>query len=137
MLSPNTNYDWGVRAVCSGGSITDWKFSNFWTIGGATLQPQGGGTQENLLDNNILPAQVKVFPNPAAGGNTVTVVLNNQWQNIQRITLFSLTGQVIQRVENVEQPQHQMLLNSDVSAGAYILRVEGADFSVAKRLLIQ
>jgi hypothetical protein len=115
-LQPGTEYDWGVRAVCATG-VTDWTFDSFTT------------------SSNVLPTQVKVFPNPATG-NYVNVQLDDA-QVMERISLYSLTGELIQWVDGLADQQYELNFNTTLPAGTYMLRIEGADFAVAKRIVVQ
>jgi hypothetical protein len=145
-LSASTEYDWAVRAVCINGGISDWTFDSFTTssnfgAGTNALQSNNDGFNEQSADTRsnvataVLPAQVKVFPNPVTS-NYVNVQLDNA-QVMERISLYSLTGELIQWVDGLADRQYELNFNTTLTAGTYILRIEGADFAVAKRIVVQ
>jgi len=86
----------------------------------------------NAVNDPVLEALVKVFPNPAT--TTVEVVLANQANQFHTVQLIDVTGKV-----KIQQPiQYRKTLNvQDLSSGFYILRLSGDNQSVTKKLVIQ
>jgi chitodextrinase len=143
-LPAGTTFNVGVRAVCTNGDVSAWVFLNGVSTSSnrpwvAKNQNDGSvGERETDLSQQspVLASDVTVFPNPVMGGE-VNIVLKRDEQTIQRITLFNSTGQMVQRIEGIDQPQYVLPLTEQMNAGTYILRIEGADFAITKRLMIQ
>jgi TusA-related sulfurtransferase len=132
-LPSGTTFNVGVRSKCANGDISAWKFLNgVSTASDRPIAARG-------LDEGNMPAvtadQVKVFPNPVTG-NYVNVQLDDA-QVMERISLYSLTGELIQWVDGLADQQYELNFNTTLPAGTYLLRIEGADFAVAKRIVVQ
>jgi hypothetical protein len=144
-LSASTEYNWAVRAVCVGG-VTNWTFDSFTTSsnfgdpntsalkGNDSINDQATDNRSRVA-STVLRTQVKVFPNPVSG-NYVNVQLDDA-RVMERISLYSLTGELIQWVDGLADQQYELNFNTTLPAGTYILRIEGADFAVAKRIVVQ
>lgn len=141
-LPSGSSVDIGVRAVCPDGVKSAWTFINDVEIINlpALAFLTNGTLQENneiiQRDHNVSRSEVNIFPNPVSN-QVLNIRMQDGTQVIQRISLYSLTGQMMQQVDNVEHSQYQLQLPSNVSAGTYLIRIEGANFAIAKPLIIR
>jgi hypothetical protein len=83
--------------------------------------------------NNAKLLEVKVYPNPIASGQSITVQVNEN-QNTQ-LELFDITGKRIQELSfNSDQVN---LETTHLLPGVYILRLNSAESTFTQRIIIQ
>lgn len=154
-LPSATTINWKVRALCVGGALP-LATSSFTSLNDPVLLNQSslseveqeknyepGTTLENVIElcfesqtigvSIVVNAEVKVFRNPANESVNIQI---HQAYSMNSIILYDLSGRVLQRVEGIHENFYKMQLGTQISAGIYLLKIEGNEFSGVRRLII-
>jgi hypothetical protein len=138
------------------GDTSQWATSSFTTLEEPSILAQVSIGEEQLDKNDdsnsfsedvidlrsesnvqelpsVVDAQVKVFPNPANESVNIQI---NQAHFMNTITLYDLSGRALHRIEGIQENYYQLQLGASISAGMYILKIEGENFSEVRRLVI-
>lgn len=109
-------------------TVGTWKVKAFATKEGMYDSPVA--TIQLCVGNGIADYsdQVSVYPNPAT--NSIVVFYNNL--NVKQIELYSMMGQLLQRVEANEGISKLSLDNQ--TPGMYIVKLIGDDFTAVKKI---
>jgi hypothetical protein len=97
-----------------------------------TLNKQGIGLEENTITS------VKTFPNPAT--DYITVSGNLSESGVVEVSLYSINGQKVAELSKDNQPSGSFEWTFDipsVSAGQYLLFIEGEKSSTHQKITIQ
>lgn len=81
---------------------------------------------------NFSDSQFSIFPNPA--NSTLNVYL--EFQNVRRLNLSDLTGQLIKTWMVTEKTSQMEIDVSTISSGIYVFSVTDTNLTVTKRLLV-
>lgn len=92
------------------------NFSNTVDSNGSGLSGTSSFDFATLTVKEIALANVSIYPNPASS----FVFIKNQQQNIERITIYSMNGQLI---KSETQPLEKMDIR-DIHSGIYILKID-------------
>jgi hypothetical protein len=142
-LPSGTTFNVGVRSICNNGDISNWVFldgvstanSRPWAMNGQQNEDASVREIEVLQSTTVLGSDVSVFPIPVVG-NHVTIQIA-QKVPIHRISLFNVSGEQLQVAEGINSSQVEFQLQPRLGAGMYLLRIEGSDYSVVKRIIVQ
>ncbi len=131
-LSPNMQYEWAVRAKCSGNPLVWSAWSSKKTF--TTLAARKAETE--------LPAETEtndlsVYPNPAR--ESVNLSLVPERDELLNVNIYNAIGQVVyeDQVLAMDGQMEAKINTSGFQKGIYLVTVTGTYFHSTKRLLIQ
>lgn len=116
-LSPNTSYDFYVRALCGDTATTPWVFISITT----DTMP----LPQSVTD--VLEAGISLHPNPAQG----RCMVDFGSVQVQRLRLYSVDGRLVED-KAVEGTEEELLLPH---TGVYIVELQTPQGLVHKRLV--
>lgn len=94
-------------------------------IGGAISVRSYRTTRFNFLDS-LLPAKIKIYPNPVAPSGTINISFPNVKPGLYQLRLLSATGQLFysfQKQISGKGESEQIHLNSNITTGIYVVQV--------------
>ena len=124
-LQAETAYDFYVLGVCESTTLSLYPEKVTATTGAASAG----------IDQASAGASAKLFPNPASGSTTltlegiegqVTVDLLDMGGRVVRSTTFDCSGDCLHR-----------LTISDLSQGAYFVRISGEGVNIVRKLIVK
>ena len=80
----------------------------------------------NRIKDTLLPAKVKVYPNPVAASGTINISFPNVKPGLYQLRLLSATGQLFysfQKQISGNGETEQIHLSANMIAGMYVLQV--------------
>ncbi|WP_447637870.1 T9SS type A sorting domain-containing protein [Flavobacterium microcysteis] len=91
--------------------------------------------QPDLSIDTPIANTFKIYPNPSAD-KKVTIVSSNL-QNDSSVTIYNLTGAKVYETVIDSNSTENTLNLSDLSAGAYIMKLQSGDYNTAKKLILK
>ena len=122
-MTGETMYDIYVRAICDEGYYSE-QWSNCVTL----------TTPYSSINSITDDVRVKLFPNPTSSDVTITLPVTNSAVSIEIIDMagrVKLTQTLPQGTENA------VLATSQLSQGAYYVRIVGGDINTVKKLVVR
>ena len=122
-LTGETMYDIYVRAICAEGYYSE-QWSNCVTL----------TTPYSSINSITDDVRVKLFPNPTSSDVTISLPVINSAVSIEIIDMagrVKLTQTLPQGTENA------LLATSQLSQGAYYVRIVGGDINTVKKLVVR
>ena len=80
----------------------------------------------NKIKDTLLPAKVKIYPNPVATSGTINISFPNVKPGLYQLRLLNATGRLFysfQKQISGKGETEQIHLNSNMRAGMYVLQV--------------
>lgn len=129
-LSPDTEYDWAVKAVCDPVSniSSDWSATQNFT------------TKPLRLENEIFESEflLKILPNPFSDWTTISLSVKEPSQVV--IELWDLSDRKLATLldQAIEEGNHEIKLDRrGLAEGIYLLKVNMNDLSRTMKVIIQ
>jgi len=116
-LQPGRNYEWQVRANCSGGSSEFSSSVNFTTNGSATnLEGRGG---DGLIQFEAIDFEASVFPTPTA--EELNIRANKA---INLIQIMDITGRLVRTITVNSDNASATISVASLANGQYFVRIQ-------------
>lgn len=127
-LSPNTQYVWKVKAICSLQSSAFTALNNFTTLSAFRAPSQSSSEIQPQTD-------FALYPNPAT--ENVNVLLNASKQASYLISIYDLQGRKLKTQEGVTNlgKNNFTFEVHTLSAGTYLVKINYDDKTIVKKLL--
>jgi hypothetical protein len=118
-LSLNTQYEWQMRAVCTGNAAGAWSTIDMFTT---LASKESVDFATETINNNV-----SVYPNPVRDVLTVEVTTEVAQNTVVKV--FDMSGRLVKQIQaNAEIGVNNIAVNlSDVSAGVYQVQVFAND----------
>ncbi|MBK8845916.1 MAG: T9SS type A sorting domain-containing protein [Bacteroidetes bacterium] len=92
-----------------------------------------GQTTATGINENSFASSISLFPNPAT--NHLTIVLGSNNKNVE-VTIADITGKIIYSTTAYETQKIEVN-TKDFTAGIYVVKIQTADFTETKKLVIE
>ncbi|QLH44928.1 MAG: T9SS type A sorting domain-containing protein [Bacteroidota bacterium] len=118
-LALATNYEWQVRAVCTGNAAGPWSVIDAFTT---LSSKQAVDMETESLVNNVM-----VYPNPVR--DLLTVEVTSEIAQNTVVKVFDMSGRLVKQIQaNAEIGVNTLTVNlSDVASGVYQVQVFAND----------
>ncbi len=89
-------------------------------------------------DNRTLDLDWSVFPNPVSSNTAVQVDMNMSTAMTAQLDLVSMSGQVIESTQlNLQMGSNNWTVGQNLSSGVYFVRINTAEGTAVKKLIVQ
>ncbi len=116
-LTPESNYEVRVKAICTSSSESDFVSNSFSTL------PVG-------INNLTLANSISLMPNPADNYIELSVSGNAE---VKEATIFNAFGQLIQTIQLTDN--HARIDLSNMASGMYFVRINGNNVTATKKFI--
>jgi len=128
-LSPATQYDWQVKAICNTAGLGKSGWSATQTVTTVSLK---------TVDGLLQPPLFGIYPNPFASSTIIAFTMEES-QNVT-IELFDMAGRKVETLldENVAAGSHEVNLERrQLPAGMYVLKMKTPSSVATQSIIIQ